>query len=109
MKHQHHPLATEQAHALLSCRGLELAFCACGAFQLNGCERWVRPGPPPVELTAREVARQLHCHLSTIYLHTRELHGWRVRGPYRREWRFNQKSIDRFRELRPRVPRSWRD
>jgi hypothetical protein len=42
MKHQHQAIAVEQAHGLLSCHGLELTFCQCGAFRLNGCDRWVR-------------------------------------------------------------------
>ena len=68
MKHQHHPMATEQAHGLLSCRGLELSFCACGAIRLNGCEHWVcQLCPPPEEFTAAEVPIGLHSHRTTGY------------------------------------------
>ena len=85
MKHPHSPISREQARSLSSCRALALEFCACGAFRLNGSERWVSPhGPPQEEFTAAEVASRLHCCRDTVYrlCARKELRGIKRRGPY---------------------------
>jgi hypothetical protein len=58
MVHKHVAIATERARTLVTCARLEVAFCECGAFRLNGCNRWAMPLDP--ELTRIEAARYLN-------------------------------------------------
>jgi hypothetical protein len=67
-RHIHAAISHETAHALGTCRELLLTFCECGAFRLNGSERWVKPhGPPPNEFTAAEITSRLNCCRDKMY------------------------------------------
>jgi excisionase family DNA binding protein len=94
--HIHAVAASTTARTLLIHKTLDVSFCECGAFRLNGSQRWTKPLEP--ELTRVEAARYLNVSLMTITRLGKQLHGKRVAGwRGHREWRFSRKQLDRFR------------